>query len=180
VLPAVEHLRVLSLIPGRIRVHLLDWTGDDGERIEHRLGRLRGVESVEVNPLTGNALIRFDRQTTDEKALLMELDQTREGLAAEQRREAVTSPLLRIGARGLLGHAVVDSFWFAAGFLGEALGLPLAALGPLHLLTDLAVWTVALGSSGPTASVGPAEPRGGARPGNATTPPCPRPFSPTK
>src|SRR5581483_9429692 len=51
--------------------------------------------------------------------------------------------LLRVGVRGLLGHAVVDSLWFGAGFLGSALGLPLAGLGPLHVLMDIAVWTMA-------------------------------------
>ena len=53
---------------------------------------------------------------------------------------------MRVGVRGLLGHAAVDSVWFAAGFLGETLGLPLAGLGPLHVLMDIAVWGMALAS----------------------------------
>ena len=53
--------------------------------------------------------------------------------------------------RGLLGHGAVDSVWFAAGFLGESLGLPLAGLGPLHVLMDIAVWGMALASgTGPS------------------------------
>jgi hypothetical protein len=149
VVSTAESPRVLSLIPGRIRVHLPGWTGKDGERIEHRLRQLKGVESVWANGRTGNVLIRFDCRIADEKALLAALDGARDGLVAAQRREAATSPLLRVGVRGLLGHAAVDSLWFAAGFLGEAMGLPLAALGPLHILTDLAVWTLALGSGSP-------------------------------
>jgi hypothetical protein len=58
-----------------------------------------------------------------------------------------TSLWLRVGVRGLLGHALVDSLWFTAGFLGKALGLPLAGLGPLHVLMDVAVWGAALGSA---------------------------------
>jgi hypothetical protein len=41
----------------------------------------------------------------------------------------------------------VDSLWFGAGFLGSAFGLPLAGLGPLHVLMDIAVWGMALGSA---------------------------------
>jgi hypothetical protein len=69
------------------------------------------------------------------------------GQAVEGRGPS-TSPLIRVGVRGVLGHAAVDSLWFAAGFLGEAIGLPLGGLGPLHVLTDIAVWGIALGSEG--------------------------------
>jgi hypothetical protein len=67
---SAECPRVLSLIPGRVRLHLSGWTGDDGERIENCLRRVNSVEDVQANPLTRNTLIRFDRRTTDEKTLL--------------------------------------------------------------------------------------------------------------
>ena len=160
-------LRIVSLIPGRVRLHLPGWTAGDVEWVETRLCQVNGVESVQANPLTGNVLIRFDRRTTGEKTLLVELEEAWEGLlAAQQRVEAPrskprtqdgtrhpvdgrgpsTSSLMRVGVRGLLGHAAVDSVWFAAGFLGETLGLPLAGLGPLHVLMDIAVWGMALAS----------------------------------
>jgi len=148
------------------------WTAGDVEWVETRLCQVNGVESVQANPLTGNVLIHFDRRTTGEKTLLVELEEAWEGLlAAQQRVEAPrskprtqdgtrrpvdgrglsTSSLMRVGVRGLLGHAAVDSVWFAAGFLGETLGLPLAGLGPLHVLMDIAVWGMALASgTGPS------------------------------
>jgi hypothetical protein len=58
--PSAERLRVLSLTPGRMRLHLPGWTAGDADRVEARLDRVRGVESVQANPLTGNLLIRFD------------------------------------------------------------------------------------------------------------------------
>jgi hypothetical protein len=102
-------------------------------------------------------LIHFNVAVTDEKRLLAELQgQWDQLLAAHkgvdvtavpvERREPARASLLRVGVRGFLGHAVVDSVWFAAGFLGETLGLPLAGLGPLHILTDIAVWAIALAS----------------------------------
>ena len=66
-------LRILSLIPGRVRLHLSGWTAGDVEWVETRLCQVNGVESVQANPLTGNVLIRFDRRTTGEKTLLVEL-----------------------------------------------------------------------------------------------------------
>src|SRR5271166_6674655 len=165
-------LHILSLIPGRVRLHLSGWTAGDVEWVETRLCQVNGVESVQANPLTGNVLIRFDRRTTGEKTLLVELEEAWEGLLAAQQRVAAprseprtqdgtrhpvdgrgpsTSSLMRVGVRGLLGHAAVDSVWFAAGFLGETLGLPLAGLGPLHVLMDIAVWGMALASgTGPS------------------------------
>ena len=162
-----RELRVLSLVPGRLRLHLPGWAGRDVERVQNRLRRVNGVDSVEANPLTGNALIRFDRQTTSEKTLLGELQEAWDGWLAEQDRVPAprsgtasmrrvgdhvgesgiaSSSLVRAGVRALLGHAALDSLWFAGGFLGEALGLPLAGLGPLHLLMDVGVWVAALGS----------------------------------
>ena len=130
-------LRVLSLIPGRVRLHLPGWTAGDVEWVETRLCQVNGVESVQANPLTGNVLIRFDRRTTGEKTLLVELEEAWEGLLAAQQpaemprskpptrdgpatagrrgEEPSTSSLIRVGVRGVLGHAAVDSVWFAGG-----------------------------------------------------------------
>ena len=165
---AVDHPRLLSLTAGRTRVHLPGWAAREQDQLEARLRQVRGVEAVQANPLTGNVLIRFDPRVTGEQGILAEINQFRDGLLAVRQppqaprlmyatgdtsrqpmkgRGLTTSPLMRVGVRGLLGQAVVDSLWFAAGFLGEAFGLPLAGLGPLHVLTDVAVWGMALGSA---------------------------------
>ncbi len=155
---STEQLGILSLLPGRVRLHLHGWLGDNGENIEKRLRRVEGVKDVHLNPVTGNALVRFDPRTTDTQQLLGELQDTWcRWLGARQRAPAPaanvladqgssTSGVVRIGVRGLLGHAAGDSLWFAAGFLGHSLGLPLAGLGPLHVVMDIAVWTMALRS----------------------------------
>jgi hypothetical protein len=160
---------VLSLIPGRVRLHFPNWSTGGVDQIEDRLGRVPGVQSVEANRLTGNVLIHFDPRISDANKLLMDLqkewDQLRPavpslpvpGEGRGQRAEgAPTSRWIRVGVGGLLGHAVVDSLWFGAGFLGSAVGLPLAGLGPLHVLMDIAVWGMALGSAnGPSLALHP-------------------------
>jgi hypothetical protein len=140
-----EQPRILSSIPGRLRVHLPRWRGEDTERIEGPLGRLPGVVAVQANPLTGNVLIHFDPEQTGPQALQTALEQL---TPADTPPVFATSPMLRAGLRGLVGHALVDTLWFGGGFLGQSVGLPLAGLGPLHLLLDLCVWGAALGSVG--------------------------------
>jgi hypothetical protein len=116
--------------------------------VEAQLRQLPGVKDAQANPLTGNVLIHFEDRADLAEAVLAALRQWSEpasvGARADSGRVPPVSPLLRVGVRGLLGHAVVDSLWFAAGFLGKSLGLPLAGLGPLHVATDLAVWGMAL------------------------------------
>jgi hypothetical protein len=149
---AAWNLRVLSLVPGRVRLRLPGWTAGDAEPIEARLSRVAGVEDVQANPLTGNVLVRFECRSTSAETLLAKLQEAWDELfaaddSARNGRGPSTSSLVRVGVRGLLGHAAVDSLWFAAGFLGEAVGLPLAGLGPLHVLLDIAVLGAALGSA---------------------------------
>lgn len=148
-----ESIRVMSLISGRARLHLSNWNGDDADRIEKRLRQISGIESVQANSRTGNCLIRFDRKATDEKMLLRDLHAAWSSLGMCKESGATNGKLadphsaaIRVGVRGLLGHAILDSLWFGAGFLGNAIGLPLAGLGPLHVLMDIVVWTIALRS----------------------------------
>jgi hypothetical protein len=42
-------------------------------------------------------------------------------------RRSSTTQFFKVGIRAILGHAVVDSFWFGAGFLGKSTGLPLVS-----------------------------------------------------
>lgn len=164
---ATERPRILSRIPGRVRVHLPGWTVGDAQRLEARLGRAPGVTSVQANPLTENVLIRCDPRCGDENTILAALQEAWEEIRTApsqvagprakagvehdtgppaERRGRSKSSLTRAGVRGVLGHAAVDSVWFAAGFLGSSLGLPLAGLGPLHVLLDAVIWGWALGS----------------------------------
>jgi cation-transporting ATPase I len=62
--------RLLSAIPGRIRVHLPQWSGKGGRHLEQRIRTVPGVRRVEANPLTANILIGFDPGTTNERSLL--------------------------------------------------------------------------------------------------------------
>jgi hypothetical protein len=109
--------------------------------------------------LTGNVLIRFDPRTTGPQPVVAALQPrgpgpqgifaqaARNGTTAPQGRTSSASPLLQAAVRGILGHAAVDALWFGAGFLGQSVGLPLAGLGPLHLLSDVLVWGAALTSA---------------------------------
>jgi hypothetical protein len=148
---AAEGLRVLSLIPGRVRLHLSLAGSSAPEQVEARLGRLPGVGSVQLNRLTGNALIHFNPQVTTGPALVAAV----RALGQESFAERPSVPLpqsakapggnkyLRAGLRGVLGHALVDTVFYAVTF-SQPFGLPLAGLGVLHLGFDLVAWSVAL------------------------------------
>jgi hypothetical protein len=127
-----------------VRIHLPGWDGNLN-RVEARLLQVSGVEAAEANPLTGNVLIRFDPRVIDLPHLLAALPRRSEPEPPPAGRDT-GSPWLRVGVRGLIGHAVVDTLWFGAGFLGHRLGLPLAGLGPLHVLLDVLVWGTAVAS----------------------------------
>jgi hypothetical protein len=146
-----QQFRVLSQTPGRVRIHVSVWSNEPVESIEGRLLRVFGVEVVKANPLTSNVLVRFDPMLVGTEEIVAALRQQPgpgfERAKTEPGREVSVPPLLRAGARGLLGHAAVDALWFGAGFLGKRLGLPLSALGPLHVLLDLVVWSAAFAST---------------------------------
>jgi uncharacterized membrane protein YbaN (DUF454 family) len=66
----LRELNVVHLSHGRLRVHLPHWSGIYGEQIVAAVRRLPGVIDAEANPLTNNALIRFDPRQTDVAVLL--------------------------------------------------------------------------------------------------------------
>jgi copper chaperone CopZ len=143
-------MHLLSCLPGRLRVHLPHWPDGQAGLIEARLRQVPGVQEAKANPLTGNVLVHFDSRSVGAAVVLAALRPWSEPKSDSEGentgRETPLTPLLRVGVRGLLGHAVVDTFWFGAGFLGKTVGLPLAWLGPLHVLMDMAVWGLALRS----------------------------------
>jgi hypothetical protein len=57
-------------LPGRMRMHLAGWPRAGQCAVEARLCQVRGVHSVQANPLNGNVLIHFDPTATDEQTLL--------------------------------------------------------------------------------------------------------------
>ncbi|HYW09107.1 MAG TPA: HAD-IC family P-type ATPase [Longimicrobium sp.] len=67
--------RVVRALPGRIRIHLPAWRGENGSALEAYLRQLDGVRRVRTNPLTRNVLVEFDAAITDESRLLGTLRQ---------------------------------------------------------------------------------------------------------
>jgi hypothetical protein len=65
--------RIVHVIPGRVRIHLGGWSRNDKGLIEARLRSLAGVRSAQADPLTGNVLMHFDPQLTNEYTLLAAL-----------------------------------------------------------------------------------------------------------
>lgn len=149
-----EEPRVLSQTTGRLRLHL-------PEPAVAELRKLPGVREVKANPLTGNVLVRFDPETTTAERVLAAVTTGTEARSASQGIPSLTlrastaelagckpaatrgQALLRAGLRGLVGHALFDTAWYAVAF-AEPFGLPLAGLGALHLGLDLFIWTAAL------------------------------------
>ena len=65
-----EAPRVVRSLPGRVRIHLPAWSGDRPDSIETRLGQIPGVEEAQARPATGNVLVTFDPDATDERTIL--------------------------------------------------------------------------------------------------------------
>lgn len=65
-----EEPRLLHALPGRMRVHLPEWGGQNQRKIESALRKLPGVQSVQANPLTGNILIAYDQAAATQHTLL--------------------------------------------------------------------------------------------------------------
>lgn len=70
-----EEPRVLHAVPGRIRVHLPAWSGQDKQNLEAKLHQVQGVWGVQANPLTGNILIQFDPHATNAQTILQAVPQ---------------------------------------------------------------------------------------------------------
>jgi hypothetical protein len=67
---AGEELRLIHAVPGRVRLHVADWPAWGERGIEARLHRVRGVRSARASRLTGNILVLFDPEATDERAIV--------------------------------------------------------------------------------------------------------------
>ena len=61
---------VLHTIPGRMRIHLPEWSGQGKLALEEHIGQMQGIYKIQTNSLTKNALVLFDPTITDEQAIL--------------------------------------------------------------------------------------------------------------
>ncbi len=68
-----EEPRILHTLPGRIRVHLSQWSGKGKRRLEMQIRQVQGVRSVQANDLTHNVLIQYDPAAIDEQTLLRQV-----------------------------------------------------------------------------------------------------------
>jgi calcium-translocating P-type ATPase len=74
---AAEAPRVLHAVPGRLRVHLPEWSGREQRRLETSLHAVDGVRSARANPLTGNVVIEFDPRPGQQERILTALSELR-------------------------------------------------------------------------------------------------------
>jgi cation-transporting ATPase I len=68
-----EEPHVLHTLPGRVRVHLPDWSGQGKRQLERQIRQISGVQSVRANQLTSNLLIRYDPAVTNERTILTQI-----------------------------------------------------------------------------------------------------------
>ncbi|HEU4974864.1 MAG TPA: HAD-IC family P-type ATPase [Baekduia sp.] len=84
---------VVHATPGRVRVHLADWSGEAPERLHAALRALPGVVDASARPATGNVVVRYDPAVTDAAALLDAVGRV-DLSAPAQVPEAETAPAL--------------------------------------------------------------------------------------
>src|SRR5258706_1696350 len=65
---------VLHTVPGRVRIHLPEWSGKGKRSLEANLRQVEGVRGVQASAVTGNILIQFDPAITSEQNLLTTVD----------------------------------------------------------------------------------------------------------
>jgi len=61
---------LLRAVPGRARLHVPGLSATDAPALETALQRVPGVRAVEAHPLTGTVLVLYDRQVTNDGAVL--------------------------------------------------------------------------------------------------------------
>jgi hypothetical protein len=154
----IQPPQILSLLPGRVRIHFADWPRWTCTEVEAHLACVDGVRAVRANALTGNVLIHFDPQRLSIDRLLRVLSalQTRfhelgptDGKGSADpptlSQSSESNPVLRAAVRGALGHAAVDLLFYGATASAYALGWTwVGSLGVFHLILDTVVWSAAL------------------------------------
>src|SRR5258706_14371983 len=65
-----QGLSVLHTVPGRVRIHLPEWSGAGKRSLEANLRQVEGVRGVQASTVTRNILIQFDPTVASEQNLL--------------------------------------------------------------------------------------------------------------
>src|SRR5262245_10203789 len=86
-------MQILHALPGRLRVHLSEWTGRGARQIEKRLRRVPGVQRAEANPATKNVLIVSDPRQVRRESLLSELSAAERDAGALEQDEPPAPPV---------------------------------------------------------------------------------------
>jgi hypothetical protein len=63
-------MSVIHALPGRLRLHLSDWSGEKPENLQEIIGSVRGVRDVRADSQTRNVLIHYYPAVTDQPAVL--------------------------------------------------------------------------------------------------------------
>ncbi|QBD83077.1 hypothetical protein EPA93_46790 [Ktedonosporobacter rubrisoli] len=74
-LMTAERPEVLHTLPGRLRLHLPNWSGQGKQNLEIQIHQITGVRHVQATPATGNVLVNFDPGRISEQTLLHEIQQ---------------------------------------------------------------------------------------------------------
>src|SRR2546421_391875 len=67
---AAREPRVIHALPGRVRIHIPEWTGGGQQEIEAQLRQIPGIYRVRGNPLTGRVLVEFEEHEAELDDLL--------------------------------------------------------------------------------------------------------------
>jgi cation-transporting ATPase I len=93
-----EEPRLLHALPGRLRVHVPGLTKPEQGKLEIRLRQLRGVQSIQANAVTGNALILFDLAVTDQETVLAALRGVEQTSSAGPEKKIAPAPPAAVSA----------------------------------------------------------------------------------
>ena len=62
--------RVVHSLPGRIRIHVPGWAGQEVDALEQRVSEVPGVTRVRASAHTGNVLVEFDPTAAEREAIV--------------------------------------------------------------------------------------------------------------
>ncbi len=85
----------LHSLPGRVRVHIPGWSGQEKRKVEAVLREVQGVRRIQTNALTGNILIYFDPVVTDEQSILGVIQTLTFDTTTTPEEEPVPPPVMR-------------------------------------------------------------------------------------
>lgn len=88
---SLEDVQIVHLVPGRVRLKSkqLRTVPDLAQKIRGAFRAIPGMQSVEVDDLTGSVLFLYDRQTIASEGSLERLARVLDGLFPSLDREAV-------------------------------------------------------------------------------------------